>query len=107
MLGINRTMDELIQSLINETKTFCNEAAVLPKHGVKVLTKEEIEEDDLDLTEIILDTDKTIDPVKRNLVDVINKAINDEATLSDIIEVVLDTKKKVAEEKKRLEKEGK
>lgn len=100
-------MDKLIQSLVDETKMFCEalDEDFSTKHGVKVLTKEEIEEDDLDLTEIILDTDKTVDPVKRNLVTVINKAINNEATLSDIIKTVIDTKKKVAEEKREKEKD--
>ena len=66
----------------------------------KVLTKKEIEEDELDLTEIILDTDKVVDPLKRKLVEIINKAINDEATLSDIIDVVLKNKKRILKDKK-------
>ena len=95
-------MDKLINSLIKETENFCNSLteAVDNTEGVKVLTKKEIEEDELDLTEIILDTDKVVDPLKRKLVEIINKAINDEATLSDIIDVVLKNKKRILREKK-------
>ena len=95
-------MDKLINSLIKETENFCNSLteAVDNTEGVKVLTKKEIEEDELDLTEIILDTDKVVDPLKRKLVEIINKAINDEATLSDIIDVVLKNKKKILKDKK-------
>ena len=58
------------------------------------LTDKEVEDDSLNLIDMLLDTEKDVDPLKRRLVNIINKAVNDEATLDDIVEVVLKNKKK-------------
>lgn len=79
-------MKNLIESLRAEVINFCN--TINEAEGfIKVLTKDEIEDDKLDMEEVILDTEPDIDRDKVKLVDIINKAINGEATLDDIIKV--------------------
>lgn len=92
------SLEEQINELSNEVVNFCqilNESDSLTNLGeTEVITDKEVEDDSLNLTDMLLDTEKDVDPLKRRLVNIINKAVNDEATLDDIVEVVLKNKKK-------------
>ena len=92
------SLEEQINELSNEVVNFCqilNESGSLTNLGeTEVITDKEVEDDSLNLIDMLLDTEKDVDPLKRRLVNIINKAVNDEATLDDIVEVVLKNKKK-------------
>ena len=92
------SLEEQINELSNEVVNFCqilNESDSLTNLGeTEVITDKEVEDDSLNLIDMLLDTEKDVDPLKRRLVNIINKAVNDEATLDDIVEVVLKNKKK-------------
>ena len=92
------SLEEQINELSNEVVNFCqilNESDSLTNlDETEVITDNEVEDDSLNLTDMLLDTEKDVDPLKRRLVNIINKAVNDEATLDDIVEVVLKNKKK-------------
>ena len=85
----------LIQSLKDETHNFCsliNESCNITD-TLKVITPEEIEDDKLDLEEVILNTEDKVDTKKQKLVDIINQAINGQATLEDIIKTSIKVNK--------------
>ena len=92
------SLEEQINELSNEVVNFCqilNESDSLTNLGeTEVITDKEVEDDSLNLIDMLLDTEKDVDPLKRRLVNIINKAVSDEATLDDIVEVVLKNKKK-------------
>lgn len=78
-------MDNLINLLKTEITNFCtaiNEA----EKSIRVLTPEEIEDDRLDLEEVILQTEPNINRAEVKLIEIINKAINGQATLDDIVD---------------------
>lgn len=93
-------MDNLIQQLKDEISNFCDTVNE-EEQGIRVLTADEIEDDKLDLEEVILDTEPNIDRAEINLVDIINKVINGEANLDDVV----DASMKI--QAKRKETEGK
>lgn len=90
-------LEELLESLKEEVNNFCtvlneaNDADV----AIHVITADEQEEDRLDLEEIILDTEVKVNKRERNLVDVINKAIEGKATLDDIVKASMPVKKDI------------
>ena len=90
-------LEELLESLKEEVNNFCsaiNEATDADV-AIRVITPDEQEEDRLDLEEIILDTEVKVNKRERNLVDVINKAIEGKATLDDIVKASMPVKKDI------------
>lgn len=78
-------MDNLINLLKTEITNFCT-AIKEAEESIRVLTPEEIEDDRLDLEEVILQTEPNINRAEVKLIEIINKAINGQATLDDIVD---------------------
>lgn len=85
-------MDNLIDLLKDEIINFCNSVNEA-EDTIRVITQQEIEDDKLDLEEVILDTEPNINRAEVKLVDVINKAVNGQATLDDIVKVSMEVLK--------------
>lgn len=86
-------MDNLIKLLKDEIINFCNSVNEAEEGTIRVITQQEIEDDKLDLEEVILDTEPNINRAEVKLVDVINKAVNGQATLDDIVKVSMEVLK--------------